>query len=190
MDGNQWYQEAARRVSISEGIKLTRYYDSLGIPTIGIGYNLTRGGVPLRAVGIADPQAIIDGTEPITAEQALALLTNDLTASVSNARASLAPGIFDALSDARRFTVTDLVYNMGLGGWVSFSGTRTLINEAQQAKNANNPNAHGYFVAAGNHLAASAYYTQTGNRAKRNVAMLINGGWCDANGDGSDLIQT
>ncbi len=190
MDGNQWTQEVARRISVSEGIRLSRYFDSLGIPTVGIGFNLQRGVGPLRAVGILDPQAVIDGTASITEAQALALLQNDLAASVQNARASLQPGIFDSLSDARRFVVTDLTYNMGLGGWVSFVGTRTLINEAQQAKDANNPSAHGYFVAAGEHLRDSAYYSQTGNRAKRNVAMLINGGWCDANGDGSDISQT
>lgn len=186
---DEWLREAAHRISISEGVKLSRYLDSMGIPTIGIGFNLTRGYAPMLAVGITNPSAVTDGHASITLPQALALLQNDLTSSLNSARASLDAGVFASLTQPRQFVITDLNYNMGSAGWLSFTGTRDLINMAQKAKNANNPSAHQYFQAAGNHLEASNYYDQVGNRAKRNVAMLITGEWCDANGDGSDTYK-
>lgn len=187
MTEQEWLSEAARRISISEGIKCTRYLDSRGIPTIGVGYNLQRGDADLLAVGCTNVQGVIDGTASITESQALTLLSGDIQRSVVSARGSLK--LFDSLTDARQFVITDLVYNMGFGGWISFGGTRATIDLAQKAKDRNDPLAHNLFLTAGEHLAATAYYTQTGNRAKRNVAMLIQGEWCDANGDGSDIYK-
>lgn len=191
MTNAAWVDEVLRRTQINEGLRLLRYFDSRGIPTIGIGYNLQRGPAPLKAVGLTDAEAadVIAGSLSITSAEALALCKTDLAFSVNDARASLGHAIFDQLSDARRYVITDLCYNMGLVEWAQFTGTRAVIDQAQTAKNAGNPNAHSWFVAAGDHLRASAYYTQTGDRAKRNVAMLVMGTWCDANGDGSDILQ-
>jgi len=190
MTYDDWLAECARRISISEGVRLARYADSFGIPTVGVGYNLQRGTGPLCAIGIgpSQAQAICDGNAQITEDQALALLRNDLAASVNGAKDSVPDGLFDSMTDARRFVITDLVYNLGAGMWTSFQSTRGRIAAAQQAKNNNKPNAHDLFIAAGEALASSAYYQQTGNRAKRNVAMLVQGTWCDANGDGSDIL--
>jgi hypothetical protein len=147
---------------------------------------LQRGDANLVAAGCTNIQGIFDGTASITEAQALALLELDLTNSIASARGSLAAGIFDALTPARQCVIVDLVYNMGYGSWLGFTGTRDLINQAQLAKNNNSPIAHKYFLAAGNHLEASEYYSEVGNRAKRNVAMLISGLWVSATGDGSD----
>lgn len=187
MTNDQWLAECVSRIAINEGLRCEKYIDSMGLPTIGVGYNLTRGVAPLIAVGVPNPQAVCAGTASITQEQAYGLLRNDLTASISYAQDSLPDGIFDSLTDARRFVVVDLVYNLGCGMWLSFQNTRARIAAAQEAKHNNKPNAHQLFVDAGDALASSAYYQQTGNRAKRNVAMLISGVWCDPNGDGSDI---
>lgn len=190
MTTQEWTDELVRRTRINEGLSLTRYLDSLGVPTIGIGYNLSRGVGPLTLACVANPQAVIDGTASITEAEAVALCKNDLAFAVDDARASLIKGIYDSLSDARRYVVADLCYNMGLATWLSFVGTRSLIEVAQQKKEASDVTAHSLFVAAGEHLRSSAYYNQTRDRAKRNVAMLINGDWCNAEGDGSDISQS
>lgn len=185
-----WIDEVERRTQINEGIRLTRYLDSRGIPTIGIGYNLQRGPGQLEAVGIRNAAAVIAGTAGITVAAAIALCKTDLAFAVNDARSSLGLGIFDHLADPRRYVITDLCYNMGISVWSTFTNTRALINDAEVAKLDGDENAHELFVEAGQHLVASAYYSQTGDRAKRNVAMLVEGLWCDANGDGSDIHKS
>lgn len=183
-----WFADATKRMVINEGLKLNRYLDSRGIPTIGIGYNCTRGVDPLVACGIPNPHAVVAGDTGITESQAYCLFNNDFAFAVSDADASLRKGIYNALSDARRFVIADLCYNMGLATWLGFITTRQLIESAEKAKQAGDAAAHQLFVEAGEHLKASAYYTQTGDRAKRNVAMLTTGIYCKPDGDGSDIF--
>ena len=185
----EWITDATHREVVNEGLRLTRYPDSRGIPTIGIGYNCTRGVGPLVVCHIPNPSAILAGKASITEQQAYCLLANDLAYAVDDARASLVKGIFDALTPARQFVITDLCYNMGLSTWLSFINTRQLIETAQKQKASGDAAAHATFVQAGINLSKSAYYQQTGNRAKRNVAMLITGVYCDPSGDGSDIYK-
>jgi len=185
----EWIADATKREVVNEGLKLNRYLDSLGIPTIGIGYNCTRGTGPLVLCSIPNPSAVIAGDAGITEAQAYCLLANDLAYAVSDARASLRQGIFDAMSEARQFVITDLCYNMGLATWLGFITTRQLIEQAQRQKASGSADAHTSFVTAGDHIQQSAYYQQTGDRAKRNVAMLVTGEYCNPEGNGSDIYQ-
>ena len=41
--------------------------------------------------------------------------------------------MFDALTDARRFVLCDLEFNLGSRGWLEFSSTRAIVNAAQRA---------------------------------------------------------
>ncbi len=187
-----WLGEVQRRIAISEGCEATRYYDTRGVPTIGIGYNLTRAdaysallkaGVPPTQV-----QGVINGDVALSQEQIDALFAYSFAPIVSEARASLPTGIFDALTDARRFVICDLVYNMGSGRWLQFVRTRAAIADAQRAKEANAPDAHEAFVTAANDLRQSDWFTQVGWRAKRDCAMMEVGIYCDPTGDGSDIL--
>ena len=64
----------------------------------------------------------------------------------------------------------------------------TFRPTAQQLKNQGRlVQAHGFFVQVGQHLTASSWIAQTGDRARRGIAMMVAGDWCDPNGDGSDL---
>ncbi len=93
--------------------------------------------------------------------------------------------MFDKLSDARRFVIVDLTYNMGAGpdGWGGFHHTQSLINQAVAAQG--QMAAHSLYAQAADALAQSAWYTQVGDRAKRDVAMLRSSNWVDPNGNGS-----
>jgi lysozyme len=186
---NPFVIEVARRIGINEGCKLTRYQDTMGIWTIGIGFNLERSDAAaiLRAAG-ANLAAIMAGGS-ITVDQAHQIFALCFGGIQEQARGSLAGGVFDTMTDARRFVICDLIYNMGLGGWTDFAGTRGLLSEAQQAKNAGKLDAaHAQFDVAADHLTASAWYGQVGDRAKRNVAMIRSGVWVDATGDGSAAV--
>jgi GH24 family phage-related lysozyme (muramidase) len=181
-----WLAEVEHRIATNEGCRLTRYRDSLGIWTIGVGYNLERGDAPTLLPSLAIDYAAVMNDRPITQAQCDALFAYCLSGIVDAARASLAPGVYDALSDARRFVLCDLEFNLGQSGWLGFPGTRALLNQAQKTKLAGQLDAaHNLFGVAADHLTASAWFGQTGNRARRNVAMIRSGVWVSATGDGS-----
>ena len=104
------------------------YYDTVGVPTIAYGFNLQSGEAAsvLSGCGVADPAAVIAGLAPITQAQADATFDLMLPGYVAAARGTLASGVFDKLSDARRFVIVDLTYNMGAGldGWGGFTQTQ------------------------------------------------------------------
>jgi len=182
--------ELEHRLGINEGVRLTPYRDTMGILTVGIGYNLQQGGAVehLHAVGVDNPASVVLGNGRITQEQAYALFNLILPGYIDVARESLSSGIFDTLGN-RQIPVCDLVYNLGQRGWQGFTGTRALINEAQAAKNAGNAHkAHILFGIAADHLRASAWDGQVHDRAKRDEAILRTSLLCDAYGDGSDVL--
>lgn len=189
-------QQISARLRVNEGCRLTRYFDTLGVPTIAFGFNLERGDADdvLRACGVAEPHDVIAGGVALTQAQADALLAHDLPNFIAIARASLAPGIFDALCGPRQAAVVDLAYNLGESGWgrwgynEGFAGTRQLIVDGQDEKHAGQlVAAHAKFVTASAHLLATPYAAQVGDRAKRNAAMIRTGEWCAPTGDGSDV---
>ena len=183
-----WLAEVIHRTGINEGRKPWRYLDSLGIPTIGEGWNLQRSDTraALARCGVACINDVIAGRAELTDSQIDALFAISFAPIEEQARASLAPGVFDALSDARRAVVCDLEFNLGQRGWVGFAATRALINEAQAAKNAGAiDHAHVLFGLAADHLRASAWDGQVHARARRDEAMMRSGVWVDASGDGS-----
>lgn len=188
----EFIAEVQRRLRISEGCEPRRYLDSLGIPTIGIGWNLQRPDTKwaLERCNVADVAGVINGTASLTDDQITGLFKIAFGPIEDEARDSLAPNVYDALNDARRFVICDLVYNMGAGdeGWGGFHGTRSLISNGQQLKNQGQlVQAHSAFIAAGQHLATSDWYKQVGIRARRDVAMLVAGVWARADGDGADI---
>jgi GH24 family phage-related lysozyme (muramidase) len=185
----EWWDDAFTRTTINEGLRLKAYRDKFGYWTIGIGHNLITGSAKsLTDAGIKTTASNLILGMTITPAQAQRLFENDFVPCVTRARGSLIPGVFDFLSDARRYVLADLEFNLGDAGWLQFANTRSLINQAQQAKNkGKTKEAHALFLSAGDHLMVSDYYKQVGNRAKRNVAMLRMGIYCDPSGDGSDI---
>jgi GH24 family phage-related lysozyme (muramidase) len=182
----EWQAEVVRRIKINEGYRNTVYRDSLGIPTVGVGFNLQRDDArsALASIG-ADYDAVMNGAA-LSDEQVDKLLAYSLAPIVSQARNSLAPTHFDSMSDARRFVLTDLVFNLGEGGWLQFVHTRWVIDEAcHEALTGDPDKAHAYFGSAADALEQSAWFSQVGDRARRDVAMMRSSGWVDANGSGA-----
>jgi hypothetical protein len=189
MNFQEWEAEVQRRIGINEGYSSTVYMDSASPPnpTIGVGFNLNRSDArqELAKIG-ADYNAVLNGTA-LSAQQVSELFAYSFAPIVDEARASLEPSHYDSMSDARRFVVCDLIFNLGDAGWLSFVNTRSLIDQACHALHTGDAaGAHDLFGQAAVALSQSAWYSQVGNRAKRDCAMMRTSNWCDPNGDGSD----
>lgn len=186
-----WITEVKRRVAISEGDKAKMYYDTKGVPTIGIGFNLQRPDARTALEGVGVPISNVDGVMSgaiaLTQAQINNLFDYSFEPVLSNARTSLPSGIFDAMSDARRFVICDMVFNLG-PQWNTFAQTIALIAAAQDEKNHGAPDAHAKFVEAADHMRSLLWYRQTGDRSKRDCAMMQIGDWCSPTGDGSDIL--
>jgi GH24 family phage-related lysozyme (muramidase) len=189
MTFQQWEAEVQKRISINEGYRTTVYMDTANPPnpTVGIGFNLNRGDAraALAKIG-ANYDAVLHGTA-LTDQQVTQLFAYSLAPVIDEARASLQPMHFDSMSDARRFVICDLVFNLGNAGWLDFVNTRGLIDQACHAERwGNTAGAHNLFVQAATALTESDWYTEVGDRARRDVAMMRTSNWCDPNGNGSD----
>jgi|HubBroStandDraft_6_1064221.scaffolds.fasta_scaffold282506_2 hypothetical protein len=189
MTFQEWEAEVQRRIGINEGYSKTVYMDSASPPnpTVGVGFNLNRSDArdALAKIG-AGYDAVRNGTA-LTDQQVSALFAYSFSPIVDEARASLQPFHFDSLSDARRFVICDLIFNLGNEGWLGFVNTRGIIDQACHAlRSGNAAGAHTLFGQAADALAQSSWYSQVGNRAKRDCAMMRTSNWCDPNGDGSD----
>lgn len=186
--------EIKRRISINEGVRLTPYKDSMGIWTVGVGYNLEKGDRAsvcrdLAQAGCISPESVLDSHAPITQAVSDKLFSFTLPIYIAGARASLLPGVFDALAPARQYVLVDLEYNLGQRGWEGFIHTRALINKAQATKDLGNLDAaHALFGLVADALAQSDWSRQVGNRALRNEAMFRTSEWCSPTGDGSDVL--
>ncbi len=187
MTQTEWEAECRKRLTINEGERDQKYLDSMGIPTIGIGFNLQRDDARaiLQKLG-ADYNAVMGGAR-LSPQQVAGLFQYSFAPIVVEARASLEPFHFDSMSDARRFVICDLVFNLGTAGWAAFHDTRGAIDAACHAgRSGDTASEHSLFGTAAADLTSSAWYGQVGNRAKRDVAMMRTSNWCDPNGDGSD----
>lgn len=169
------------------------YLDSKGNPTIGVGFLLTRSDArqALETAGVPPAQvaSVIAGDLPLSQEQIAALFRYSFAPIQSEARSVLGHGIYDALSDARRFVMCDMDYNLGETGLQRFTEMLSFINRAQTAKNAaDSTSAMHLFGMAADQMELSLWYSQVGDRAKRDVAMMRESVWCDAEGNGSDIV--
>ena len=185
MTPQEWTAEVRKRIAVNEGCRLRMYHDTVGIPTIAYGFNLQNANAKaiLQAAGVTDVAGVIAGTTALTQAQADSTFDQMLPHYVNDAKGTLAPGVFDKLSDARRFVVVDMTYNLGVAGWMGFPSARGAINAAVAATDTATKTAQ--YNKAADQMKDSAWYTQVGNRAKRNVAMMRSSGWVNPNGDGS-----
>jgi lysozyme len=185
MTPQEWGAEVRRRIAINEGCRLRMYHDTVGIPTIAYGFNLQNANAKaiLQKAGVTDVAGVIAGTTALTQAQADSTFDQMLPHYVNDAKGTLGPGVFDKLSDARRFVVVDMTYNLGVAGWMGFPSARAAINAAVAATDA--PTKTAQYNKAADQMKNSAWYGQVGNRAKRNVAMMRSSGWVNPNGDGS-----
>ncbi len=100
------------QLTIHEGRRKHVYADSLGIPTIGVGFNLKRedARAALEALG-ANYDRILAGDEGLSDSQINSLLEQDTANSINHCK-EVFPG-FNELSDVRKRVLVDMMFNLG-----------------------------------------------------------------------------
>jgi lysozyme len=154
-------EELAKYLTFNEGLRTRRYYDSRGFPTIGIGFNLARPGAraEIEAVG-ADFDRIRSGKDSLSESQVAALLASDARAAIDSAR-SLFPD-FDNYDPARQLILADLAFNLGEAKLANFKRFISAVKASNWDE-------------AAAALRKSKWFSEVGQRAKRNVEALRTG---------------
>ena len=145
---------ARRLVQLAEGFSSKPYICPAGYLTIGYGHNLD--AAPLT---ITLDKPLADG---ITKTQADEQLTHDMNVAWVELVKHL-PWITQ-LDDVRQFVLWDMNFNMG---WTTFKQFKATLRFAK-AKD---------FTHCAEQMKRSKWYRQTGNRARRNVRMMLTGEW-------------
>ena len=157
--GSCFMQALTRAVAINEGKRPHVYLDTMGHPTVGIGFNLDRSNARamLASVG-ANYDSVRSGGEDLTEAQINELFSEDIQWSISCAEK--APNGWSTLKNSARLVAIDMSFNLGCGGYNKF------VNFNSQLKS------HDYSAAADN-LRSSALCKQTRTRCERNVDLLL-----------------
>ncbi len=143
---------------LHEGLRQGVYYDTLGIPTIGIGFNLMRADADKLLAQVGAPTRIqLLGGEILSIDQARALFRLTVQEAVAGARLSIRN--YEQLSDVRKRVVIDLVFNLGVTKWMEFVNTRKAISESR-------------WEDAAKGLESSKWYSQVKSRGVRLVKMM------------------
>lgn len=143
--------ELLANVKQAEGLRTVAYKDTRGNWTVGYGHKLAPGK---DWAGYA-----------INTDTASALLVTDLNSAMFQALRLMEWPFLD--TDARKDAQVELVFNMGIGKWVTFTETRFAIR------------AHDW-QEAHNQLLESLWATQVGkDRSTRLANMLLTGTYPD-----------
>ena len=137
------------------------YTDTMGHPTVGIGFNLDRAGArdAMSAVG-ADYDAVRAGTQDLTDDQISQLAHTDTQHAIDVARDYYSG--FDQLDPARQRTLVDMSFNLD-SKINQFTGLHQALVD-------------GDYDAAANHIASSLFARQTGHRGTDLTNQMRNGG--------------
>lgn len=144
-----------------EGRKLHVYEDIYGIPTIGVGFNLTRPDASKICNDCgADYHALVGGTKDLTDDQC-DYITKQLVNDVVVWIAKIFPG-FSAFSTNRQVALIDMGFNLGQ---TRFSQFKQMIAAIKA----------GDWQQASSHALDSEWAKQVPSRAHQDAAWLLVG---------------
>ena len=112
-----------------EGVRLKVYKDSLGIPTVGVGFNLNRPDANAVLASVGAKHADVVAGKPLTDAQVDALLDKDLDACEKDLEA-LIPDIRSFPVEAQA-VLMDLRFNLGGAGHIEFGRMRLSASVAR-----------------------------------------------------------
>lgn len=155
---NTWQTLAKSLIKKHEGVRNGPYKDSLGIPTIGVGFNMSRADARnrLAQVGLknwAPPIRLNDAQVDQLLDLDIADCASDLFVLVQG---------FQGLSDKRKAVLCDLRFNLGP---MRFRAFRHML-DAIANKN---------FDEAANQMLSSVWASQVGTRATEDAEIMRNG---------------
>ena len=145
------YNEVAQMIERHEGKRNKVYLDTMGIPTIGIGFNLNRYDAMNRLKGLGlDYNKVRNGQQYLTDKQIYSLFKEDLQEAIQSAMSFL-PN-FQEHSAKVQSVIIDMAFNLGSYRLKQFKNFReALINKDYQT--------------ASNEMINSKWYGQVGNRS-------------------------
>lgn len=154
-------------ISENEGEESKVYYDSLGIPTIGIGFNLERNDarIIIEDLGVSYDQLLRNEAE-LSPEQIQFLFNRTIESSIQTAKKLFFE--FDKILPARQIILIDLVFNLGE---TKLNGFRKMIYAVNKKD----------WSCAAFELQDSKWFSQVGRRGPRNVHGLKTGILQDVN---------
>lgn len=156
------YNEKLRKqLKLHEGVYYSVYDDPLGIPTVGVGFNLLREDAPVKLTLIgADYKKVKEGLQTLTPKQVDMLLDMCIKESEETAR-KLFPQ-FDSYDDVRKRVIVDMIFQLGE---TKFSQFKVLISNIRNRR----------FDLASLTMARSKWFLQSGYRSIRLTAMMLTG---------------
>ena len=100
------------REKLNEGYHTTRYFDSGGIPTIGVGHNLNKPGSQQQIENVgADYSEVLNGRQSLTESQIRRLFNMDMRTAVTCAMNWLPT--WSSLGSGPRSAIADMAFNLG-----------------------------------------------------------------------------
>lgn len=140
------------RVTFHEGSRTKVYSDTLGVPTVGVGFNLTRGDAPnlLKKIG-ANIEKIKSGKSELTDTQVKMLLHYTLTQAKKDCISIIKN--FETLPNSIKGVLIEMTFALGRS---RFLGFKRFIANIESRK----------FKSAAKELISSKWAKQVGNRAK------------------------
>jgi GH24 family phage-related lysozyme (muramidase) len=150
-------QRCTQLLSKHEGRKNHVYLDTLKIPSIGIGFNLQRGGArkALTDVG-ADYDEVLAGNQDLSDGQVDSLFKRDLDTALAAAQRQV-PNFPDLHPNAR-LVVVDMMFM----GEAAFAGFKKMIAALKD----------GDYNTAADEMKDSQWYVQVRNRGVEDVALM------------------
>lgn len=153
------FREALKRqLRLHEGVRNKVYYDSIGIPTIGVGFNLNRRDAQLKlSIVGANLEEVLDG-KPLTDAQVDGLFEMCIDEAISGAKTVV--DNFSSHSPVRQRVLIDMCYNLGAYKLAHFKNMLSALKEKD------------YSLAARS-MTRSLWFQQVGDRGIRLSAMML-----------------
>ena len=151
------------RLVLNEGKKKCVYLDSLGIPTVGIGFNLERSDARSRLTAVgANYNAVLKGSVCLTDQQIKQLFNQDMSDAVSCASSWL-PN-WNMIDTSPQSALADMAFNLGCPRLRQFRRLRAALSR-------NPPN----YQDAAKEMRNSRWCRQVKSRCDRDVQCMQQG---------------
>ena len=146
------------REKLNEGYYKCVYKDPLGIPTVGVGFNLQKFGAraEIESVG-ANYNAVLNGSQCLDDSQIERLFNKDMDSAEGCASSWVSN--WGSLGSGPQSAIDDMAFNMGCATLHEFTSLRTALEDEDYSK-------------AAADMKASLWCRQVGSRCDRDVACM------------------
>lgn len=146
------------REKLNEGYYKCVYKDPVGIPTIGVGFNLEKFGAKaeIESVG-ANYYAVLNGSQCLVDSQIEGLFNRDMKSAVDCASSWVSN--WSSLGSGPQSAIADMAFNLGCAGLHEFVSLKSALENKDYSK-------------AAEDMKASLWCRQVGTRCERDVSCM------------------